>query len=196
MALTYVTVSYENELTMKIDEMKTELISCPIDLCIAVIIPIRLLTQSVIRNCKIEKVPAVFVDPQNLYELEKIPWESIRESEYPFNSPLIPITSSTQKEEVENDLSKWKSIMKKEKIPDVFEVLHENQALSAKVLNKSGFAKSYLMCGTEVSYNLYINAKEIKKVEEVNLFHYYGDRLIVTVHKGNGVRSGAEFLKT
>jgi len=50
------------------------------------------------------------------------------------------------------------------------------------------------MNGTELSYNLYVKGREIKKVDEAGLFHYHSDRLVVTVHKGKVVRSGNKVL--
>lgn len=189
---TYVNVSYENELTTKITELKTALLSSPIDYLIGVKVPIRLLTQSFIRKCKKEKIPAIFVDLQNFDELEKIPWGWIKEAMFPFNSPLIPIISSVQKKEVKTVLSKWKGIMKRENIPALYEEIEENYPLTITVLNKIGLypQKASLMSGTEVSYNLYTKINEIKNIDEVNLFHYHGDRLVVTVHKGTVQRAG------
>jgi hypothetical protein len=189
---TYVNVSYENELTAKITNLKTSLLSCPIDYLIGVRVPIRLLTQSFIRKCKKEKIPAIFVDLQNLDELEKVPWGWIRDAMYPFNSPLIPIISSDQKKEVKSVLSKWNGIMKREKIPALCEEISENHPLTTSILNKIGLypQKASLMSGTEVSYNLYTKTKDLKNIDEVNLFHYHGDRLVVTVHKGTVLRAG------
>lgn len=193
---TYVSVSYENELSAKITKLKTALLSSPIDFIIGVRVPIRLITPSFIRSCKKEKIPAIFVDLQNSNELEKIPWGWIREAMFPFNSPLIPLISSEQKKEVKTVLSKWKGIMNRENIPALYDELKENQPLAVTILNKVGLypQKASLMCGMELSYNLYTKTKEIQNVDEVNLFHYHGDRLVVTVHKGKVLRAGDEVL--
>ena len=192
---TYVNVASESELTEKMSELKTVLLSSPIDFCIGVRIPIRLITQSFIRKCKKEKIPAIFVDLQSIDELERIPWGWIREAMFPYNSPLIPIFSSTEKKEVKSVLSKWKGIMKRENIPALYEEVEENQALSISVLNKIGLypQKSSLMCGNEISYNLYTKRKD-KNVDDMNLFHYHSDRLVVTVHKGTVLRAGDNVL--
>jgi hypothetical protein len=189
---TYVNVSYENELTAKINALKTALLSSPIDYLIAVRIPIRLITPSFIRKCKKEKIPAIFIDLQNVDELEKTPWGWIREAMFPFNSPFIPIISSDQKKEVKSVLSKWKGIMKREHIPALYEEIEENHPLTITVLNKIGLypQKASLMSGTEVSYNLYTKTNEIKNIDEMDLFHYHGDRLVVTVQKGTVLRAG------
>jgi hypothetical protein len=50
------------------------------------------------------------------------------------------------------------------------------------------------MTGTELSYNLYLTEKEIRKVDEESLFHYHSNRLVVTVHKGKVIRSGNKVL--
>ncbi|WP_144547454.1 hypothetical protein [Bacillus sp. X1(2014)] len=193
---TYVNVSYENELSTKISALKTALLSSPIDYLIGVRIPVRLITQSFIRKCKKEKVPAIFVDLQSHEELEQIPWGWIKEAMFPFNSPLIPIISSVHKKEVKSVLSKWKGIMKRENIPALYEEIEENSPLAVSVLNKIGVypQKASLMCGTEVSYNLYTKINESQNVDDMNLFLYHCDRLVVTVHKGDVLRAGGEVI--
>jgi hypothetical protein len=150
---TYVSVSCESELSAKIIMLKTALLSSPIDFIIGVRVPIRLITPSFIRKCKKEKIPAIFVDLQNLNELEKIPWGWIKEAMFPFNCPLIPIISSSHRKEVKSVLSKWKGIMIKENISALYEELNENHPLTVTVLNKIGLypQKASLMSGTEVS---------------------------------------------
>jgi hypothetical protein len=190
--LTYVNVSYENELSTKISDLRTAFLSSPIDYLIGVRIPIRLITQSFIRKCKKEKVPAIFVDLQNYEELEQIPWGWIKDAMFPFNSPLIPIISSDDKKEVKSALSKWKGIMNRENVPALYEVIEENNPLSISVLNKIGLypQKASLMSGTEVSYNWYAKINESQNVDDMSLFHYHSDRLVVTVHKGAVLRAG------
>ncbi|PFN75798.1 hypothetical protein COJ85_33130 [Bacillus sp. AFS076308] len=193
---TYVELSYEKELSDKINEMKTALISSPIDFTIGVKIPPKLITPSFMRSCKKYKIPAIFVDLSDLDELERIPWGWIREAMFPFNSPLIPIISLPQKKEARMVLSKWKDIMIKEKIPSLYEVMEENDPLPISIQNKLGLypQKGSLMTGTELSYNLYLKDREIRKVDEGSLFHYHSNRLVVTVHKGKVIRSGDKVL--
>lgn len=193
---TFVQVSFETELIDRIKEMKLALISSPLDFLIAVKIPIRLLTPSFIRVCKKEKVPALFVEVTEVQEFANIPWGWVREAMFPSNIPLIPIISSKNKKEADSLLSKWKSVMQNEKISALYAEIEENQPLSVPILNQIGIypKKASLMNGTELSYNLYLKGREIKNVDEVNLFHYHGDRLVVTVHKGKIVRSGEEVL--
>ena len=193
---TYVDLSYENELSEKINEMKNALISSPIDFIIGVKISAKLITPSFMRKCKKYKIPAIFVDLKELDELSRIPWGWIRDAMFPFNTPLIPVISSTQKKEERMVLSKWKDMMMKEKIPSLFEAPEENQPLPISILNKIGVypQKGSLMTGTELSYNLYLKEREIKKVDEESLFHYHSNRLVVTVHKGMVIRSGDKVL--
>ncbi|WHY75873.1 hypothetical protein QNH20_17310 [Neobacillus sp. WH10] len=193
---TYADITYEKELAEKIKAMKTVLISSPIDYIIGVKIPVCLITISFIRSCKKLKIPAIFIELQDLEELEKIPWGWIREAMFPFNSPLIPLISSSQKKEAKALMSKWKDIMLREKIPALYEEVEENKPLPIPVLNKIGLypQKGSLMNGTELSYNLYLKGREIKNLDEASLFHYHSDRLVVTVHKGKVVLSGKKVL--
>jgi hypothetical protein len=194
--LTCCSITYENDLTEKIKETKTALISSPIDFLISVKIPLRLLTPSFIRKCKKERIPAIFIDIEDLNELTNVPWGWIKEALFPYNCPLVPLISNGLKKDVRRALSKWKDIMEKEKIPAILEELKENQPLSFPVLNKIGLYphKASLLHGTEISYNLYLKAKEIINVDEVELFHYHSDRLLVTVNKGKVIRAGEEVL--
>jgi hypothetical protein len=193
---THVDILYENELSDKINEMKHALISSPIDFIIGVKISAKLITPSFMRKCKKYKIPAIFVELKEIDELERIPWGWIRDAMFPFNSPLIPVISSAQKKEARMVLSKWKDMMMKEKIPALFEAPEENHPLPISILNKIGVypQKGSLMTGTELSYNLYLKDREIRKVDEECLFHYHSNRLVVTVHKGKVIRSGEKVL--
>lgn len=187
---TYVTVSFENELLDKVNEMKLALMNSPIDYIIAVKIPLSLVTPSFIRKCKQEKIPAFFIEVDDYSKLTKVPWGWIREALFPYNCPFIPIISSAKKKEARALLSNWNNIMIKEKIPALYQEIPENRPISTVVLNKIGFypQRSSLMNGTELSYNLYMKTREIKNVDEEELFFYHGDRLVITVHKGKIVR--------
>jgi len=193
---TYVDVRQEKELTDKLNAMRTVFMSSPIDYAIAVRIPIRLLTDSFIRKCRKEMIPAIFVKLDDPEELENIPWGWLRNSMFPNNCPLIPSVLLTHPQESRKVLAKWKQIMRQEKIPSFPHEIEENQPLSISELNKVGLypLKSSLLNGAELSYNLYFKSSEIKNVDEMSLFHYHGDRLTVTVHKGKIVRSGSEVL--
>ncbi|WP_251554161.1 hypothetical protein [Neobacillus muris] len=190
--LTYVKIDFEHQLHARINEMKTALTSSPIDFLIGVRIPVRLITPSFIRNCKKEKVPAIFVEIDDPKSLVNLPWGWIREAMFPFNCPLIPIITCSGKQEVKMVLSKWKEVMVQEKMPAVLEEINEGQPLPKSILNKIGIYpfKASLMNGTELSYNLYIRSNEIVKVDEADLFQYHNDRLTVTVHRGKIIRSG------
>jgi hypothetical protein len=193
---TYATISYESELREKMKELKTALISSPIDFIIGVKIPVSVLTASFLRICKKEKIPAIFLEINDSDELQKIPWGWIKEAIFPYNSPLIPIISNPIKKEAKSVMSKWKETMEKNKIPSLFEEIEENSPLAIPILNKIGLYphKASLMNGSELSYNLYLNSLEVKNVEVKDLFHYHGDRLVVTVHKGKVIRAGKEVL--
>ncbi|MCM3566794.1 hypothetical protein [Neobacillus mesonae] len=193
---TYIPVSYENELGEKVKKVNTVLMNSPLDYIIGIKIPLRLITPSFIRKCKREKIPAIFVELEEPESLKNIPWGWIREALFPFNCPFIPIISSAKKKEAKPTLSNWKNTMVKEKIPALYEEIEENTPISKYVLNKIGLypQKSSLMNGTELSYNLYLKSREIKNVDESDLFHYHNGRLVITVHKGKIVRSLNEIL--
>jgi hypothetical protein len=194
--LTYFSVSYERELVGKLMDMKTALLSSPIDFLIGVRIPLRNINASFMRRCKRERIPAIFIEIHNRNEFNQISWSWIREALFPYNCPLIPVLSEKIKGEEKTVMTMWMETMKKEKIPFINEVIQENIPLSPMVLNKIGLypQKSCFMHGAEISYNLYLMNKDTKNIDEHQLFLYHRDRLVITVHKGNVIRAGREVL--
>jgi hypothetical protein len=189
--LTYVDIKYELEVSSKIKSTKLELINSPIDYLIGIKVPIGLLTPGLIRKCKKEKVPAIFIEFNEMDDLSTIPWGWIREAMFPFNSPLIPYIRETDPRKSKKLMLEWNEIMFIQKINHVEAPLLENVPLQLKVLSKLGIYphKSSILQGGEVSYNLYRKNREIKNIDVESLFQYHNDRLLVTVHKGVVIRA-------
>lgn len=195
--LTTVDVQYEFEFPTKLKKKLASLNTIPIDYVIGVKIPVRLLTPSFIRTCKREKIPAIFVVIENEKELFDLPWGWIRESLFPYNCPLIPIfPSGNNNKETQQIKGYWKRITTEAKIPSVVNEMPEKEPISKRILAKIGIfpLKSNIQQGGEVSYNFYMVNDEDSQVEELELFHYYSHRLVVTVHKGKVIRSGDEVI--
>lgn len=194
MIFTYAEVNYEHELQKKINQLKTNLLSSPVDFLIGVKIPPRLVTPSFIRKCKKEKVPGIIVEIEDIPSIEAIPWGWVRQALFPLNCPLIPAVSEISRVHSKVLLAAWKNIMEKEKIPALQEEINEDIPLSEAILNKIGLfpEKSCLLHGSEISYNLYCKSREIKNLDAKELFLYYKDILVVTVHKGEVIRAGKE----
>ncbi|PLR99738.1 hypothetical protein [Bacillus sp. T33-2] len=193
--LTYVALTHENQLPMRIKQMRAELVDCPVDYIIGVKIRAPLLTQAFLRKCKKEKVPAVFVEISDLDELRKIPWGWLREAMFPYNSPLVPMFLWTKNNKEKRQAAGfWKGIMKAEKIPSIFDEIRQNEPLKKSVLMKTGIfpRKSHLHNGGEISYNFYLKSNETVKANEKELFFGHQASLAVTVHKGNVVRAGGQ----
>ncbi|WNS74024.1 hypothetical protein RRV45_13980 [Bacillus sp. DTU_2020_1000418_1_SI_GHA_SEK_038] len=190
--LTMATIKYEYELSNAINRLKVQLLNSPIDYIIGVRVPIRLLTQSFLRKCKQEKVPAIFVDIYQMDELYDLPWGWLREAMFPYNSPLIPIFMNANKQ----DANEWNRLMNEEKIPFVEDELTEDQPIPKAILSKIGIYpfKGGIYQGCELSYNFYLKSREIRKIEESQLFHYHREKLVITVQNGDVVRSGSNVV--
>lgn len=192
--LTYVDIKYESELSSKIKATKLELLNSPIDYLIGIKVPLNLLSPSFIRQCKKEKIPAIFIELQEMDDLSSVPWGWIREAMFPFNPPLIPSLSEINDRNKKKLLQDWKDILKIQKIKHFEAPLIEREPLKLGVLSNLGIfpLKSSIMQGGEVSYNLYLKNREIKNIDVASLFHYHKDKLLVTVHKGVVIRATEE----
>ncbi|MFE8695669.1 hypothetical protein ACFYKT_04750 [Cytobacillus sp. FJAT-53684] len=189
--ITLANVQQEQALSKEIKRIKTRLLNSPIDYIIGVRIPVRLLTPSFLRSCKREKVPAIFVEIKQVDELYKLPWGWIREAMFPFNSPLVPLFINDDEREKNQMKSEWRKVLVKEKIPSINDELAENEPIPYSALTKIGIypKKSSLHQGSGLSYNFYLKSREIRNIEEVELFHYHRHMLVITVHKGEVLRA-------
>ncbi|WP_075982123.1 hypothetical protein [Bacillus massilinigeriensis] len=194
--LTYFKVDHEYLFESCYKEMKIKLLNSPIDYILGIKIPQRLLTPTLIRKCKKMKIPVIFVEIKNIEDLRKTPWGWIKEALFPYNCPLAPIFIDMNSREKQQAKTIWVEILKKERIPGIFDELMEKLPIQLDILKKIGIypLKSFLNQGGEVSYNFYKNAREVRKIEELELFLYHKHRLIITVHKGTIIRSGEEVL--
>lgn len=194
--LTYAEVKWESMLSTALKRLKTKLINSPIDYVLGVKIPIRLITPSFIRKCKRERVPVLFIEVDDIDDLRKVPWGFVREAMFPYNSPFVPIFGQEERKQKRTAELEWKRILSAEKIPFVAEELSEKTVLSNAVLQRIGIIpiKSLIHSGSEVSYNFYLDCKEINKIEQSDLYLYYNHRLVVTVHKGTVIRAQDEVL--
>ncbi|MDQ0271072.1 hypothetical protein [Cytobacillus purgationiresistens] len=190
--LTTVAINYEHQLHDELMKMRTNLLNCPVDYIIGVQIPVRLLKQSFILQSKHEKIPAIFVEIKDVEELEAVPWGWVREALFPYNSPLIPIFTAEDPKERMLQSKKWVQLMEAHRLPSVKEELEDGLPLTYSTQAKIGIFpfKSHLHHGFELSYNFYLKSREITKIEELELYRYHSERLIISVHKGRVIRAG------
>lgn len=196
MFLTYATVDKEYLFQSAFKEMKKKLLNSPIDYTIGVKIPLHLLTPSLIRKCKKEKIPAIFIEIDAESSLEYVPWGWIREAMFPYNSPLIPIFTDEKVRQRKRTQNQWTSILKSEKIPFIDQELNMDEPISLLNLYKLGIIpqKMGIHQGGEVSYNFYLKNDAADHIEERDLYQNSNQQLIITVHKGTVIRAGADII--
>jgi hypothetical protein len=191
---TAVKIQFERQLEEKLKQAKNDLLDIPIDFVLAVSIPPRLLNPGFIRKCKKNKVPAIFLEIDEMETLADMPWGWIKEALFPYNCPIIPMfPESTHKKGKQLQLNAWSELMKKEKVPAVNQDLNNRGPVPRSILKKTGIfpAKSNLNSGGELSYNLYHINAETKHRDEHGLF-FQSKHLAVTVDKGKVIRAGDE----
>jgi hypothetical protein len=191
---TTVKIQFERQLEEKFKQAKSDLLDSPIDFVLAVSVPPRLLNPGFIRKCKKMKVPAIFLEIDEMDTLKTMPWGWIKEALFPYNCPIIPIfPDNKQKKGRQLQLNAWSDLMKKEKVPAVYEDLANPGPVPRSILKKTGIfpEKSNLHNGGELSYNLYTISPETKYRDEHGLF-FQSKHLAVTVDKGKVIRAGEE----
>ncbi len=176
------TIQYESQFEDELRKKRTSFLNSPIDYVIAVKLPLEKLSTNIIRKCKRNKIPIIFVELKNIEDLYEKPWGWIKEAMFPYNPVLVPVFSGEQKAK-KNLLKNWDEILSKEKISHLFDEIPEKTPIAVKYLKKFGVypKRGDLSIGSEINYNLYFKAD---KVDEHVPFHYDKDRLAIMVHKG------------
>lgn len=191
--LIMIRIQFEMELELKLKQAKIDLTDSPIDYVIAVAVPPRLLKPGFIRTCKRAKIPAIFVEIDDINELYSIPWGWVKEALFPYNSPLIPIFLQNDSKKTKLLQTKaWNELMAKEKVAAVEEEISEMIPISRRILKQIGVIpqKSNLNSGGELSYNLYHKSVGTIQLDEYGLFSSQSANLAVTVDKGVVIRAG------
>lgn len=185
-------IQFENQFEDELRKKRTSLINSPIDYVIAVKLPLGKISTTIIRKCKRNKIPIIFVELNGLEDLIEKPWGWIKEAMFPYNPILVPIFTSQQKAK-KNLLKIWNEILDKEKIPHIFDEIPEKTPIELKNLKKFGVfpKRGDLSIGSEINYNLYFKAN---KVDERGLIHYDKDKLAVMVQKGQITTSCHEVI--
>lgn len=190
--LTTVSVRFKHHLRPELNRLRTKLLNCPVDYIIGVRISVRLLQPDFIRQLKREKVPAIFIEVKHEKELDEVPWGWVKEASFPYHCPFIPIFLTEDSKERKRLKSKWNEVMENNKLPSVDDELKHAQPIPYPTQAKIGIypLKSNLQAGFELTYNFYSYSREITKIEELDLYHYHRERLVISVLRGKVIRAG------
>ncbi|WP_163100988.1 hypothetical protein [Peribacillus alkalitolerans] len=186
-------IDFEFHIQTQYKQTIEQLKDFPLDYSIGLKIPIHLLSSKVIRFCKREKIPTIFVEVETYESMHKLAWERVKEDLFPYQSVLIPIFTGESKQNV-NLEKKWKELMEDHRIPTAFVSHLFNQNLSLQNLKKFGLypKKGFLHIGGELNYNLY-RKEEVDTKYVVNESNY--DKIDFTVFKNTVVRAGDNFYQ-
>lgn len=157
-------IQYEFEFESKLLEKRTQLLNSPIDYMLGVQMPADKVTTSIVKKCKKEKIPLIFIELKK--DLPSIPWGWLREAAFPFNPIFIPVFLPPQKPFAEKrTLQKWAKQMKEERISHLAYPLTEKKSLNEDELKLFGLypKRGVLRPGGEISYNLYLKMDEWDK---------------------------------
>lgn len=185
-----VPLQYGYQLAPKLEEYRMRLSSSPLDYLFAPSIPQNLITPNVIRFCKKEKLPAIFININDPSAFRNIAWSWIKQAAFPYNPVFIP--SIDRKLEEGPILEHWCQVLVKEKIPHLTTYLNEASPLSFSEIKKIGIypQRGDLHSNGELSYNLFAESSLLNFNNGIPAFDY--DKLIVTVLKGKVIRAGNE----
>jgi hypothetical protein len=184
--LTSFTISYEFEFHDKLQECKTCLLNSPLDYTIGLVSPPRLITPEIIRLCKRNKVPVIWLKLDDMIAFKSVKWGWIKGLLLDYPITFIPFfTTKLDKKEKIKHLKIWQKTMEFEKIPHFSEEIPQKVPMSIEKLKKIGIYphRGNFLSGGEISYNLYMKSEELP-VPDSDSFHYESHELKCTMNRG------------
>ncbi|RDI42999.1 hypothetical protein [Falsibacillus pallidus] len=176
-------ITHERDLDTSLKRHRMSLLSCPIDYCMAIKVPIRNLSPSLMRKCSRYKIPLILVEISNVQEIKSLPWGWIKDAMFPYNPVLVPFLSTgLAKKEQQSIIKNWQIILKNEKIPHIPQEMMEKTPILPSTLKKIGIypKRGILAIGGEVSYNLFPKSSLIDRPDSI---YYDILRPSVTVYR-------------
>lgn len=186
--ITPFSIHYEYQFDQELHKKRISLLNSPVDYVLALRLPIKTLSQSLIRKCKKEKIAIILVEMEDESSISKIPWGWIREAMFPYNPILIPAVLSNKEAKRKAIIKVWNEVLNDEKIPRLVDEIQEKTPITVKNLKKFGLypKRGDLHIGGEINYNLYFKNKIVAEQKGI---HYDNDRLAIMVHKGRVITS-------
>ncbi|WP_339146492.1 MULTISPECIES: hypothetical protein [unclassified Sutcliffiella] len=193
--LSLVTIQREQDLLPALRKARTTLLNSPIDYYFSVRIPLEKLTSSFVRQCRRNKIPAVFLQLEDNSELSSIPWGWVKDSLYQFPITFLPCWQNLSSSKKAKKKKEWKIIMKEERLSHSIHCPEAGKPLDLDLLMKIGIypTKGELRVGGELDYNLYMSP-EGHIIETIENLDYDSHIPEVTVHKGTIIRVGEDVL--
>ncbi|MED1604244.1 hypothetical protein MKX67_14700 [Cytobacillus sp. FSL W7-1323] len=191
--MTKVEISYKHQLKSAIQLLDDKLKISPIDYLLGVQLPLASLQPDMIRLLRKEKIPAVFVEITGINDLDDMPWGWVKEAFFPYFSTLIPIFKHVDNEKDYRLLQqKWVYYMKKHRLPYVAHPLRNGELINEQTQATIGIYpfKTQLQPGLEANYNFYKRGREITNIEELDVYHYHRERLVISCLRGRVLRAG------
>jgi hypothetical protein len=184
--LTSFAIAYEFEFLEKLEKRKTTLLSSPLDYTIGLLTPAHLITPDVIRLCKRNRVPVIWVVLDDMAAFSSIKWGWIKGLLYDYRITFVPFfTTKLDKKQKMKHLRIWQKTMTSENIPHISEEMKQKVPLPLSQLKKIGMYphRGNFLPGGEISYNLYMK-KETEQSTDDSLFHYESHDLKCTMNRG------------
>lgn len=165
---------YESQFELQLKKAKHALINSTIDFIIGIKIPLIKLTPSLIRKCRKNKVPVIFVEINKKEEIDKIAWQRIRDELFPYHLLILPIWNmpDTPQSKLKKWKKDWKDTLTSNKITTDDHTPNEFEPLSKEVLLNIGLypQKGSLKTRSDADYLFY------------NKDHFKNDTIAFTQH--------------
>ncbi|HET7578543.1 MAG TPA: hypothetical protein VFK33_04605 [Bacillales bacterium] len=167
------------------------MINSSVDYVIGISFPMRKLTPSFVRLCRLEKIPFIFAEIKSEEDLEGVEWPWIRNELFSYRLAIVPDTRNfpLQERALMKWKKHWKTLAAQFDIPTVVDFTEDEMFLTKEASRKIGISpfKGELRTGFDVDYNLYESTSLADPLE----LHYDKDSIPdVVVLRGRLMKAG------
>ncbi|MGO4888104.1 hypothetical protein ACJ2A9_10125 [Anaerobacillus sp. MEB173] len=182
----------EKDLKADIKRARHKMINSPIDYVLSLSVSLRNLTPNLIRICKKERIPIIFVSFSELEEIDLVQWERIREAMFPLQILIIPQYEehSSLNENPKKVYNYWKVIMNRQRISTTLSFPEDYVPLSKLLMKMIGLypRKGELLVGSDIDYLLYHDSS----VDHFENFRYDRGNPTLVVLRGVVLKAGEQ----
>ncbi|OIJ15839.1 hypothetical protein BKP35_02275 [Anaerobacillus arseniciselenatis] len=151
-------IEYEKQFQTKLKKAKHNLINSSIDFVVGARVPIKKLSTSLVRKCCRLRVPIIFVELNEVYDMYSVDWQWIRQELFPYHPLIVPIWNlNVSRRKLEGIKSEWSYLLNTNKVTTLTSVPNEHTPVSKQFLLNIGLypKKGSLQGNCDADYLLF-----------------------------------------
>ncbi|WP_096434881.1 hypothetical protein [Alteribacter populi] len=166
-----VPVFYERQVDDRLTQQRKRLAQTPLDYLIAVRMPLKKITERLIRRLKKEGITLLCLRAKSVQEMQEIPWQRIAEAMFPKRMMIViePTVSYNDKKARKDIYQAWDHVAKVYRLNTFFPLPNVLSPLPGILLKRLGLypQKGRLQIGSDADYLMFHDSEKTRLTPDV-----------------------------